>query len=90
MNRKQRYNRIIMSRKSTDGWEALGGCGCLIAIAGAIYLPIVYWTNRNLDFWFSYFKGETVDIPLWISFVISLFEPILLLDIIGELLRFAI
>lgn len=63
------------------------GCGCLALIFLVIYLPICFWTDRNLDFYCTLLKGETVDVPFWISMVLSLFEPILLLDIIGELVR---
>lgn len=50
------------------------------------------WTDRNLDFIFSYFKNEIVDIPMWISAIITIIlnVVIIILNIIVELLRFVI
>lgn len=28
------------------------------------------WTNINLNYWLSVFKGEIVHVPLWLSYVI--------------------
>jgi hypothetical protein len=67
-----------------------GSCGTMAIFAAIIYIPIVIWTNRNLDFWVSHFKGETVDVPLWMSCVASIFESIVLLDLLGEIARLAI
>ena len=77
-----------MSIQGDNG--VLTGCGCMTLILLVTYLPIAFWTDRNLDFWISHIKGETVDVPFWLSMVISLFEPIVLLDIIGEIARYFI
>ncbi len=72
------------------------GMGCLVMSAFlGFYCFLVYllsfWTDRNLDFWFTYFKGREVDIPQWLSFLISFFSPIAFLgNIIMELAKFAI
>lgn len=85
-----------MSRYSySSGGAGLGvGCVTMSAILG-FYFGIVYllsfWTDRNLDFWFSYFKGVPVDIPQWISFLLTLLSPIAFVgNIIAELFKFAI
>lgn len=72
------------------------GVGCLVMMAfvsfyfGLVYL-FSFWTDRNLDFWFTYFKGMPVDIPQWLSFVATIFGPIsIAANIIMELARFAI
>ena len=67
--------------------------GC-VAMLG-FYLGIVYllslWTDRNLDFWFSYAKGFEVDIPQWISFLATIFAPISVpVNILMELFKFAV
>lgn len=66
----------------------LAGCGCMTAFLLIFYIPITFWTDRNLDFWITHIKGETVDVPFWLSMIISLFEPIVVLDIIGEIARY--
>ncbi len=72
------------------------GMGCLVTSAFlGIYCFIVYllsfWTDRNLDFWFSYFKGREVDIPQWLSFLVSFVSPVALAgNILMELFKFAI
>lgn len=70
--------------------DGLAGCGCMVVILLIIWMPIAFWTDRNLDFWISHIKGETVDVPFWLSMIISLIEPIVLLDIIGEIARYFI
>lgn len=66
---------------------ATHSCLAFLVIFAIIYVPIVLWTDRNLDFWVSHFKGEVVDVPIWMSMILSLFEPIVFLDILGELAR---
>lgn len=63
------------------------GCFAALIIFAIVYIPIILWTDRNLDFWVSHFKGEVVDVPIWVSMILSLFEPIVFLDILGELVR---
>lgn len=72
------------------------GMGCLfMTTMMGFYFGIVYllslWTDRNLDFWFSYFKGAEVDIPQWISFLTTLLAPVAVIgNILMELFKFAI
>jgi len=68
------------------------GIGCLMvgAYFGLVYL-LSLWTDRNLDFWFSYFKGQEVDIPQWISFLTTLIAPVAFVgNILAELFKFAV
>ncbi len=78
-----------MSRysKSNDGLIFGGGCLFIIILFLVLYIPIVLWTDSNLDFYLTMAKGHPVDVPMWISAVCSLFEPIVLLDVIGSLVR---
>jgi hypothetical protein len=85
-----------MSRYNYSSSGAGLGVGCVMMSAilgfyfGIVYL-ISFWTDRNLDFWFSYFKGVPADVPQWLSFVATLFTPITIpANIIMELARFAI
>ena len=49
------------------------------------------WTDRNLDFWLTFLKGETVDVPFWLSWVASAFGPISFgINLLGELGRLAV
>ena len=72
------------------------GFGCLaLSAMAAFYFGLVYvlslWTDRNLDFWFSYFKGHEVDIPQWLSFCATLLAPIAIAgNVLMELCKFAI
>lgn len=44
----------------------------LVAIVPAIIWFISLWTDRNLEFWLTYFKGEQVDVPMWMSVVVTI------------------
>lgn len=84
-----RYSTNMKYTTATTG----AGLGCLSMIG--FYLGVVYllslWTDRNLDFWFSYFKGTPVDVPQWISFLTTLLAPVALVgNILMELFKFAI
>lgn len=71
----------------------LGLVGCFFYILGAllVIVPLSFWTDRNLDFWLSQLKGETVDCPFWLSFIVSCFAPVgLFLNLIGEVARLAV
>ncbi len=64
----------------------------LVAIIPAIIWFMSLWTDRNLEFWLSYFKGEQVDVPMWMSVVttIVLNAVILAGNILSELFRLVI
>lgn len=85
-----------MSRYNSYSSATGVGAGCFVmSIFVSIYFGLIYllsfWTDRNLDFWFSYFKGVPVDIPQWISFLLTLLSPIAFVgNIIAELFKFAI
>ena len=57
------------------------GCGCLVA------LLFSWWTDMQLDYWVSYFKGEQVDVPFIFAFLLNLFLGVimLVLDVVGEI-----
>ena len=69
------------------------GVGCLfvslwVSIITAMYVGLVFWTDRNLDFWLSYSKGYAFDAPLWISVLLSLFGPVdFFVNLISEVAR---
>lgn len=71
--------------------DTAAGCiGWLIGFA-IVYVPLGFWTDRNLDFWLSQLKGEVVDCPMWLSFVAAIFGPATIcLNLIGEIARLAI
>ena len=43
----------------------------LLLVAAAMY-GMTIWTDRNLEFAISYFKGVPVEIPTWLSFLAAL------------------
>lgn len=48
------------------------GCGMLMLIWVLLAILVTIWTDRNLDFWISHIKGESVDIHWFWSFLLSL------------------
>ena len=62
----------------------------LIIFAG---LPLLgLWTDRNLDFWLTNLKGHAVNVPYWLSLVLSIVLSFvaLVLNIVAEIARFAV
>ncbi len=60
-------------------------------LLAALSLPVAFWTDRNLDFWLSFAKGEPVDCPFILSWAASVFGPISIgANLVGELVRLAI
>ena len=78
-----------VSKHSTEDVSCLG-CVIILMIYAAIMGLMTFWTDRNLDFWISHFKGEDVDVPTWLSLVASVVGgPIMLtLNLIGEIGRY--
>lgn len=78
--------------KAKSAFTVLEGL-LVLGIIFPLILGIIYalslWTDRNLEYWLSMAKGVPVDVPQWISFLLTLVlnGVILLLNIIGELLR---
>ena len=64
-----------------------------ILVGLAVYLPISalvgLWTDRNLDFFLTLLKGEVVNVPYWLSFLVTLFlnAVIVGLNLIAEVVR---
>lgn len=50
------------------------------------------WTDRNLDFWLTHLKGHVVNVPYWLSLILSLLlnAGIIAANIIAEIARFAL
>lgn len=66
------------------------GCVYLLGWLFGTFL-LSFWTDRNLDFWLTYFKGETVDCPFWLSFLASGFPPVgLFTNLVGEIARLCV
>ena len=40
-----------------------------LVIYGSYWFAV--WTDHNLDFWISYFKGHPVHVPLWLAFILG-------------------
>lgn len=70
----------------TDNTTLGVNCGCMTLMA-LLYIPLVMWTHSLLNFWVSHVAGKEVDIHWFWSALISLFEPIVLLNIIAEIAR---
>ena len=64
----------------------------LLIVVVILSLVTSLWTDRNLDFWFSYFKDVPVDIPMWASILTTIiFNAVALVgNVLAELLKFAV
>ena len=64
----------------------------VVALVGTALVVFPMWTNRNLDFWISHVKGHAVNVPYWISIVITVIgnDFIITANIIGEVCRFLV
>lgn len=81
---KNLYYKHVAGRTSGTGSVAV-----LIVLVLLVLIGI--WTDRNLDFWLSHFKGEAVNCPWWVSVLCLFIAPALLfLNLIGEVARLAI
>ena len=61
----------------------------ILAILMSIVSVLALWTERNLEFYFTYFKGQEVDIPYWMALLVTIVLNgiIFVANVIGELLR---
>ena len=74
--------------EAKEGASMFGVIAAAISLALAPLIGLVLWTNRNLDFWVSWFKGEEVDVSILLSMLLILFAPVVVLaNIIGEIAR---
>lgn len=70
--------------------------GSTITVLLIFYTAIVWlvslWTDRNLDFWVSQIKGEVVDVPMWLSFIVTFIGNgfIIAANILAEIAKFAV
>jgi len=77
--------------KNQRGWGLLDMM-LLIIVYLILWIPVTFWTDCNLGFWFSYFKKTTVNIPFLLSYLVSVICNgfILIANILMSLLRFAV
>ena len=77
-----------MSYSDRSGSELFGLLCFYIFVVGGVS----FWTDRNLDFWVSQIKGEEVNIPYWLSFIITFICNgfIIVANLLAELARFAV
>lgn len=64
----------------------------LILTITALIASLALWTERTLEFWLSHFKGDLVDVPYWLSLLLTLVlnGVILAVNIFSEILRLLI
>lgn len=62
-------------------------------LLGVVFVVTTFWTDRNIDFWWTYIKsgmqkGE-IDVPLWVSAVTTfVLAPIIIfLNLLSEAFR---
>ena len=64
----------------------------IFAFVIGVFVALSFWTDRNLDFFVSYFKGSPVDVPFWLSALVTILLNglILVANIIAEIVRLAL
>lgn len=64
----------------------------IVFIYLALFIPVAFWTDSNLDFWLTYIKKSPIDIPFYLSYIVSIIlnGGILAINIILSLLRYII
>lgn len=81
-------------RTSTSTGGAIFGCSIILAWLGFIVSAITglaFWTQRNMDFWLTHFKGHPVHVPFILDLLVSIFAPATLIgNIVAEIARFYI
>jgi hypothetical protein len=52
-------------------------------------LILALWTDRNIDFWLTYFKGFETNCPYWLSLIATILGPFpFIFNVLSELARF--
>lgn len=74
---------------------SLTGCGLfllLLFVIPAVVIGLFFWTDRTLDFWCTYCSGHTVNVPFWLSALVTLIGNgvMFILNIISEIVRLCI
>jgi len=61
-----------------------------ILLSFATTISISFWTDRTLDYWLTYFKDMPVDVPFWLSVLVTILLNcfIFSINVISELIRF--
>lgn len=54
-------------------------------ILGVLFIVTTLWTDRNVDYWWSYIQKGTHDVPMWISALLTFFlAPIIIFLNLGS------
>ncbi len=81
----------MRSDDKSDIVAGLLGCGIPTGILLGIWFVFARWTDRNLEFWLSYTKGEVVEVDWWLSALLCIAGPFNLLgNLIAEIAKLAI
>lgn len=71
--------------------------GLLIAflpfiLVALLLIPLTMWTDRTLDFWCTQWSGHFVNIPTWLSFLVTIIGNgiMFVLNIVSEIVRLCI
>lgn len=55
-------------------YEGIFGCLIIIlafAFIAGVSILLGVWTDHNLDYWFSQYRGHPVHVPLWLAWLIA-------------------
>ena len=64
----------------------------LVLIIPVLVILLSMWTDRTLDFWLTFIKHSSVDVPMWLSVIATIVfnGGMLAINIISEIVRLAI
>ena len=92
---------MVVTKSKKKTMKSVNGVGAEIgfffmSIYFSIMIGVAYllslWTDRSLEFWLSYAKGKPVEVPQWLSFVLTvvLNAVIVTANIVSELVRLVV
>ncbi len=80
---KVKFGKMNIEANDTKG--LIFGLVILMSLFGLLAL----WTDRTLEFWLTQMSDQAVNVPYWLSFLLTLLlnGGILLANVVSEILR---
>ena len=65
---------------------------CYIMLIIIVVALVSIWTNRTLDFWLTHFSHHTVNVPAWLSILVTIIGNgfMFAINVISEVARLCI
>jgi len=77
--------KVTLKKGNYTGGTALA----IIVVFAGVFALLALWTDRNLEFWLSYFSDKPVEVSYWLSFLLTLVLNgfIVVANVVLEILR---